>query len=324
MPYDEIADPTEDERDEIFILFKRLIEICYPNCRYITDPGEVEDRVIVKFFSEITTQTEDGEEDNKDRVAAVHGGLDTDYDELHLLIDIGKWRASTFEKNLVILAHEVSHLETPDHDWRFWLDFVQNFELFEDAIEDICEGHYSPDSDELRKEAIHHVNKYNVDLEDDWWIVRRDVADLIGYPMDQYETFEFWSEPVADRSLLDEFRQESEDEFHEEGEERYIMTQPVREEQLSNMELSPKYIQPPDIPEEEIIGRLAFWVEDGIPLLPPPVVEPDPTGPYQIVEGELTVAVAQRIGLTKIDVINQNRKPVLIEDLKTEIENKKV
>jgi len=59
----------------------------------------------VVFSQEVTIVDDEGNEDDRDRVAAIFGGRDTEETDLRLLINISKWRALSAEHKLTLLVH---------------------------------------------------------------------------------------------------------------------------------------------------------------------------------------------------------------------------
>jgi len=305
VPYDEHRPPTSTERETIYHAFRSVLETCYPSCYYL-DP-EVSGNVYVMFSQEITVVDEDGNEDDSDRVAAVFGGRDTDETDLRLLVDIAKWRALPAEHKLTLLIHEATHIDTADHGDQFWADFIQNLRKF---LDEERSSEFIPDYDRRRLiiASIHHVTPHG--CEGDWsYYDRREwVAEQLSYPEDDYETFERLAHRVEDNVEFCGQREMYETVIDADGRSPYIAFWPHRGEQQSNMTLPPEYIEDQQFEDSAIEFILNSIESDGYPPFYPPVVEPTPEGEYRLIEGVDEVAIAQRVGLFEIGVINLERE----------------
>jgi hypothetical protein len=281
------------------------LEICYPSCRYVdsTEPGNV----YVEFTSEVTIVDEDGNEDDKDRAAAVYGGRDTDITDLRLLIDVAKWRAQPAEYNLILLVHEATHIDTLNHGNRFWTDFIENVEQL---LEEDLSSEFLPEYDrrELIIAAIHHVSPYSCDGDWSYYDRREWVADQLPYPEDDYEQFERLVHEADENVEFPESRKFYNAVIDSDGSDHYVAFQPDRGNKWANMTLAPEYIEKQSFDDSVVEFVLRSLEDEGYPLLLPPVVEPKPSGEYRLLAGIDEVAIAQRIGLFEIPVINQGRE----------------
>lgn len=317
MPYDETRPPTSPEQEKIYHAFCEVVEICYPDCRWIDD--STTDNIHVKFFSEIQIEEEEGTDKEGKRAGALYGGLDSEIDDLHLLISIEKWRAVSSEVNLLLLIHEATHIEYREHPDDFWETLVENIQtvLNKGHQYDSLPGYTERD---LCIAAVHHPNPHSCD--GDWTMFERKkwMMNQLPYSQADYEKFEELGHPTTDYPEFCEFRQVFEQVLASNSEKKpAIAFLPVRDGKSTNMSIPPGYIEDPNIPDLHFRAFLTDLGEKGYPPIPAPIVELRPSGEYRIVDGELAVAVAQRIGYLEIGVINTDREYETTEEMQSEL-----
>jgi hypothetical protein len=314
MSYEETRPPTSSERETIYHSFYEIVKRCYPSCRYIDE--SCDDNIYIKFFSEVEIVEEDGQE--KDRVGSIAGGWGSEIDNLYLLIDVKKWRAQPSEWKLVLLIHEATHVEYAEHGDGFWESFVENIWTV------IREGP-SPEFPDYTERyfwisVIHHPSEHSCD--GDWTRYERQkwLVDALPYPQEEFEAFEKLTHPKTNNSEIGDARKAYNKLISPDTEEFPLISFfPIHDGKVTNMSVSPEYIEPPKIPEVELRGYLDDLRKDGYPPIPAPVVELKPSGGYRIVEGELSVAVAQRIGYPMIRVVNTDQKYETTEEYESEL-----
>lgn len=315
MPYDEHRPPTSTEREKIYHAFRSVLETCYPSCYYL-DPDS-SGNVYVMFPQEVTLVDDEGNEDDRDRVAAILGGRDTEEKDLRLLINISKWRALSAEYKLTLLVHEVTHIDIPDHGDRFWDDFIRNLRKF---LDEKRSSEFIPNYDRRRLviASIHHVTPHGCDGDWSYYDRRGWVATQLRYSEKDYETFERLAHRVKENVEFCGQRKMYEAVVDSDGRSPYIAFWPHRGEQQANMRLPPEYIEDQQFDDSVIEFVLRSLREEGYPPLFPPVVEPTPSGQYRLIKGVDEVAMAQRLGLFEIGVINQGREVQTKDDLDPE------
>lgn len=310
MPYHETRPPTSSEREAIYHYFYDLTELCYPDCRYI-DESDSSD-VYVYFFSEVEIEEEEEGQD-KERAAAVVGGEGAEIDDLRLLIDIETWRAQSSESNTILLIHEVTHVKHAEHGDGFWKNFVRNVQtVLDEGPETVmpgCSGR------ELLTALVHHPSPHSCD--GDWTMYDRQewLIDRFPYPQVDFETFEKLVHPTSNNAEFGEFRQLYDAATGADTDAKpKISFFPIRDGKMSNAKIYPELIESPPISELKVRVYLDDLRERGYPPIPVPVVELTPSGQYRITDGELAVAVAQRIGFPEIGVVNTDLDYETVEE----------
>lgn len=315
MPYNETRPPTSSERELIYQSFSEIVKRCYPDCRYIDDSDP--DNIYVQFFSEVEI-VEEEQNPEKERVGAVVGGQGAEIDDLRLFVDIEKWRAQPSEFKLLLLIHEATHVEHAEHGDGFWENFVANLQTVLD------EGPYASFPEYTEQDlwiaAVHHPTPHSCD--GDWtryerqeWLINR-----LPYSQDDFETFEKLAHPTTDHSELSDFRKMHDKLIAPDTEAKpRISFFPIRNKKISNTTVCPEYIESPCISEFKVRTYLNDLRERGYPPIPVPVVELTPSGQYRIINGEIAVAVAQRIGFPEVGVVNTDQDYETAEKYRSEL-----